>query len=304
MSSPDIGSSPRRDAPAKVNLTLRVVGRREDGYHLLNSLVAFTAFGDSVAVDIAGARRDETLMDGPFAERVDGPNLVDRTRDAFRAATGWAEPVRIEVVKRIPTGAGLGGGSADAAATLRLLNQAAGEPLDEPALARIGLSLGADVPVCLASRGSVLEGMGELVRPIEVAPSPILLIHPGVSAATPAVFRAFDQHYSRPESSKASLSTIESLWHYLRQAGGNDLEPAAISVVPAIGNVLDQLRRHLPEAIVRMSGSGSACFAIGADQAALDTAAERLRADNPGWWIERTRLRAAAPETEGVLPPA
>jgi 4-diphosphocytidyl-2-C-methyl-D-erythritol kinase len=290
MSSPDIGSSPRRDAPAKVNLTLRVVGRREDGYHLLNSLVAFTAFGDSVAVDIAGARRDETLMDGPFAERVDGPNLVDRARDAFRAATGWAEPVRIEVVKRIPTGAGLGGGSADAAATLRLLNQAAGEPLDEPALARI--------------RGSVLEGIGELVRPIEVAPSPILLIHPGVSAATPAVFRAFDQHYSRSESSKASLSTNESLWHYLRQAGGNDLEPAAISVVPAIGNALDQLRRHLPEAIVRMSGSGSACFAIGADQAALDTAAERLRADNPGWWIERTRLRAAAPETEGVLPPA
>lgn len=310
MPIPD-GSILRRAAPAKINLTLRVVGRRDDGYHLLQSLVAFTAFADTVTLRIGASNAadtgqtvpDETLMEGPFADRVDGSNLVDRARDAFRAATGWTTPSRFEVAKRIPTGAGLGGGSADAAATLRLLNQAAGHPLDDRALVGIGLSLGADVPVCLISRGSVLEGIGETIRPIDIAPLAILLVHPGIGAATPAVFGAHARHYSQSESFPASLSTKESAWRYLLERNGNDLELAATSVVPAIGEALEQLRRRVPDAIVRMSGSGSACFALSRDEAALDRAAVELRAENPGWWVERTHLRSAAPETERVSPP-
>jgi len=268
-------------APAKLNLSLRVVGRRADGHHLLDSLVAFADIGDTVAV----APGDATALsvDGPFAAALGDTldNLALRAAQAFGAAGGAA----IRLTKNLPVASGIGGGSADAAATLRALGRLHGR-LPEPArLARIARDLGADVPVCLAGMPAWMSGTGEILEPAGPLPEAgVLLANPGIAVATRQVFAARGGPFSTP----ARFAIPGDAAGLARALTGtsNDLAEPATALAPAIGEVLAALE-SLPGALIaRMSGSGATCFALFADRAGAKTAETALRTGAPpGWWI-------------------
>ena len=261
----------REPAPAKVNLYLHVVGRRADGLHLLESVAAFADAGDV----LHGERADGLSLEvvGPFAGALadEADNLVLRAARALAPGLG----ARLVLEKNLPVAAGLGGGSADAAAALRLLSRLWGLEADLEALAA---RLGADVPVCLAAATCFMAGVGERLTPLPDWPAPpLLLANPGAALPTPAVFGARRGPFreSRPWPRTAA-----------ELAGcANDLTDAAISLAPEIGEVLEALAALEGASFARMSGSGATCFAAFADRAARDRARERLRADRPRWWI-------------------
>lgn len=274
-------------APAKVNLTLHVTGRRDDGYHFLDSLVVFTAFGDQLTFQ--KAESDRLDLSGPFADTLhpDDDNICLKALRLFRESGGVLDPLHIHLEKQIPVGAGLGGGSSDAAAVLHFANTAAQAPLPQQLLHDIALQLGADVPVCLWGKPAIMQGIGEKLSAPEPAPQGhILLARPDVMLSTPAVFKAFansNRPFSEPDASKNGPG------HFLK--GQNDLQEAAISICPEIGDLLGTMKR-LAEMngddweIVRMSGSGSACFAIFHQPQACKTAAAQLTA--LGYWAVAT----------------
>ncbi len=284
-----------RPAPAKLNLTLQVVGRRDDGYHLLDSLVAFTAYGDTVSV--APAPVLSLTVTGPFADALGGDhrdNLVMRAARSLAEAAGIEAGAAIHLVKRLPIASGIGGGSSDAAATLSALCALWRIDPDPSDLARIGLALGADVPVCLAAHAARLQGIGDRVTRIAaLPPCPIVLVNPGIGLATPAVFKARrgpfsvpngpDFFQSAPPSDAASLA--ERLAPY-----PNDLTAAAIDHVPAIAEILDRLAALPGARLARMSGSGATCFALFDTAADADAAAAILATH--GWWAIATQLIA------------
>jgi 4-diphosphocytidyl-2-C-methyl-D-erythritol kinase len=248
-------------AYAKINLALHVRAREPDGYHRIETLFAFCEDGDVLSAVAA----DTLSLDvtGPFAGALGEGNLV------LDAARALGVKAALTLDKRLPVAAGIGGGSADAAATLRLLGGAGRTD--------IAASLGADVPACLLSRTSRGEGRGDHILPVEIeglAGTPILLVNPGVPLATSAVFAAWDGVDRGPLRD----------W----EEGRNDLEPAAIGLVPAIGAVFDSLS---DARIARMSGSGATCFGLYASEAGRDAAAARIRATHPAWWVSQTRLR-------------
>jgi 4-diphosphocytidyl-2-C-methyl-D-erythritol kinase len=258
-------------APAKVNLTLHVTGRRADGYHLLDSVVAFADVGDRLTV----APGDGLTVTGPFAPGVptDDANLVRR---ALRLA---GAPRAVTLEKHLPHPGGIGGGSSDAAAALRLVGAA-------PPVAAL-LGLGADLPVCMAARAARMRGVGERVAPLALPPLPAVLLHPGLDCPTGAVFRALASpdnpgHDAVPEGLDAAAFAA---W-LARQR--NDLEPAAQAVAPGIGAALDVLRAS-GAAVARMSGSGATCFGLYATPGAAEAAARGLA--RPGWWVRATVLR-------------
>ena len=268
-------------APAKVNLSLLVTGRRPDGYHLLDSLVVF---GPAADVIHAAPASDLSLqLRGPFAAglRAEPDNLVVR---AARALADWAgRPAGAALVleKHLPIASGIGGGSADAAAALRLLCRLWSVAPDAATLAAIALRLGADVPVCLASRPARMTGVGEVLAPVPALPvCGLLLVNPGIAVATADVFRARTGAFSqaRPElpawpDAAALAATLATL--------ANDLEAPALAVAPAIGPVLSAMR-GLPNCLLaRMSGSGATCFALFADPATAERGATLLPVD---WW--------------------
>ena len=277
----------RVSAPAKINLFLNVTGRRDDGFHLLQSLVAFADIGDELTV-----RRDAALrlsIDGPFATALDAnDNIVLRAVRLLRSAAG----AQLRLTKNLPVASGLGGGSSDAAAALRLLARLwEVHPSDLPAL---GLELGADVPVCLTARTSLVSGIGEIVEP--VAPLPdcgVVLANAGVPVSTAAVFAARRGDFSAPVA-----------WHPPRDLdelvarlamSGNCLFDAAVSIAPMIADVLDSLEREPSCLLARMSGSGGACFALFPDRATATEAARALKADHPLWWVIACRFRSDPP---------
>ncbi len=261
----------REPAPAKVNLYLHLIGRRADGLHLLESLVVFAETGDV----LHGEAADELTLEvvGPFAAvlAAEPDNLVLRAARALGRGRG----ARLVLEKNLPVAAGLGGGSADAAAALRLLSRLWGI---ETALEPLAAGLGADVPVCLACRTCGMAGIGERLTPLPGAPAPkLLLANPGVALATPAVFGARRGPFreSRPWPRTAA-----------ELAGcGNDLTEAALSLAPELGEALDALAVLDGALFARMSGSGATCFAAFADAAARDQARKSLRARYPDWWI-------------------
>ncbi len=267
-------------APAKLNLSLSVTGKRADGYHLLESLVAFADIGDRV---VARAAPEFSLaIDGPFAKDLDaGPeNLVARAVLLFAERLGRRPDVALRLTKNLPVASGIGGGSADAAATLRALSKlwAAPIPADMPAM------LGADVPVCVAALPAWMSGIGEIVEPAGTLPDwGVVLVNPGVALATPAVFKARSGAFSAGGKFAPGLDAIA--------AGGNDLEAPAIALVPAIAEVLAALR-GLPEIrVARMSGSGATCFALFERPDAAAEAAKALKANAPSaWWIAAGRV--------------
>ena len=276
-------------APAKINLALHVVGRRADGYHLLDSLVVFARVGDVVRAEAAEALALEVT--GPFAHALadEADNLVLRAARLLAEAHGVTPGARLALEKHLPVASGIGGGSADAAAALRLLARLWNLPA--PA-AEIALALGADVPVCLAGAAARMGGIGEHLAPAPGLPAcGLLLVNPGVAVATPAVFRtrggAFSAPLDLPEGWNDAASMAADLAHM-----GNDLEAPAVALAPAIGEVLATLRRLPGVLLARMSGSGATCYALFATPAEAEGIAAVVA--RPGWWAWGGALRTDA----------
>ncbi len=291
----------RVEAPAKLNLYLHVTGRRADGYHELDSLVTFTALADRL--EIAPADALALTVSGPFADALDGgDNLATRAAAALAERLGRTADVHIALHKRVPVAAGLGGGSADAAAVLRGLARLwrlGPEHADD--LREIALGLGADVPVCLDSRAAYMGGIGEaLSAPPPLPPCGVLLVNPGVPVPTGAVFAARRGPFSAADRFRDRPQDARALADLLRTRR-NDLEPPARAQVPEIGQVLERLGAASGGLLARMSGSGGTCFGLFADEAAAADAAGAIARERPGWWVHPTRL---VHECETVFPDA
>ncbi|MGB1033693.1 MAG: 4-(cytidine 5'-diphospho)-2-C-methyl-D-erythritol kinase [Primorskyibacter sp.] len=270
-------------APAKVNLTLHVTGRRGDGYHLLDSLVVFAGIGDDIT---ASPAPDLTLaIEGPRAAGVptDGSNLVLRAAQTLDPAGTAA----ITLTKRLPAAAGIGGGSSDAAAALRALSLLWARPLPAPEQTA---HLGADVPVCLHPRATRMSGIGDTLSPIPALPdAAILLVNPGLDVQTSAVFAALHCR-DMPPMPKAlpQWRTLHDFAQWLGQQR-NDLQPAAITLCPTIAQVLAAIADTQP-AYHAMSGSGATCFGLYPDLATAEHAAIALRRAHPAWWAQAGAL--------------
>jgi 4-diphosphocytidyl-2-C-methyl-D-erythritol kinase len=282
----------QRLAPAKVNLFLHVGPLGVDGYHPLRSLVTFADVGDVVRLRSAPAMGFE--IEGPFGAELgrDADNLVVRARDLALAGHPGAPPFQLTLDKRLPIAAGLGGGSADAAATLRLVGEALAEPAGggEADLMWIAGGLGADVPMCLAGRPAMAEGRGDVLLPAPAFPDlDAVLVNPLRPSPTGAVYRAYDAAGAPGGADApdlpASLGTARAVAGFLA-ACRNDLEAPAIALQPAIAAVLAALRAAPETLIARMSGSGATCFALCADAAAARRLASAVVTAHPGWWVE------------------
>jgi 4-diphosphocytidyl-2-C-methyl-D-erythritol kinase len=295
-------------APAKVNLTLEVLGRRADGYHELRSVVVFADIGDTLTFTPGGELRLET--DGPFAQAVEGQNLVMKAAFALRNSGFIFPDGAFHLEKRLPVAAGLGGGSADAAAALRALFRAGGSGALEARrqtpftsgpvmddLVRLAASIGADVPVCLLGRAAVMEGIGERLRPLPAAPSlPAVLVNPGVKLSTREVFMELNAPCLTEEKLTAAGSeafelpaSLEELTDFLA-ARRNDLEASAKNLAPAVVETFAALRRCAGCLLARLSGSGPTCFGIFRSQEQARAAALEIAEAHPGWWSAAVTL--------------
>jgi len=295
----------RELARAKVNLTLTVLGRRcdgYDGYHDITSLVTFAAVGDRVTLHPGPGR--QVRVCGSFASAIEGPNLLDRALDLLWTLQRDLQLGVVELEKALPVAAGLGGGSADAAALLRAVRRA------NPAHAatidwhNLAARLGADVPVCLAGKPAVMTGVGDRVEPLApshaLPPLACVLVNPRVPLPTQRVFAAFDasadpalqRHAQRKEGSGAEgavLFDVEALLTHMRNRG-NDLEPAATSLLPVIAEIKAELAAQPGCRIAAMSGSGPTCFGIFANDEAAQGARRAIARAHPPWWVHSTRL--------------
>jgi 4-diphosphocytidyl-2-C-methyl-D-erythritol kinase len=280
----------RRAAPAKLNLYLHVIGRRDDGYHLLDSLVAFADVADVVTA--ADAERLTLRIAGPFAAALaeEGEkNLVWRAASALAERAGIPARAALALEKNLPVASGIGGGSSDAAATLHALAELWHLDLRERRFAGLPESLGADVPVCLLGRSAWLAGIGEQVSPAPALPGcAVVLANPGVAVATPAVFKARLGAFSRPARFDPPQD-VAGLAAALAERR-NDLTDAAICLAPDVAEVIRALASEPGALLARMSGSGATCFALFAGLAAARAAAARLAAARPRWWVAAGRL--------------
>ncbi len=279
-------------APAKLNLYLHVVGRRADGYHLLDSLVAFADIGDRL--DVSAAATLNVAITGPFAKDLaaldPAQNLVWRAATLLARSLGREPGALVMLEKYLPVASGIGGGSSDAAAALKALAKLWGASFDAPALARLGAQLGADVPVCLAGKTSWLGGIGEEVAPApKLPPAWLVLVNPGKALPTAAVFKARRGPYAVPARFDRAPASAAALAALLKSRG-NGLTDAAQELMPEIGTALDLLEACPGALIARMSGSGATCFALFAARADAVAAARRLKSQKPGWWVASGRL--------------
>jgi 4-diphosphocytidyl-2-C-methyl-D-erythritol kinase len=272
-------------APAKVNLYLHIIGRRADGYHLIDSLVAFAEIGDRVIARPAASLSLE--VGGPEGAGLAGlgeDNLALRAARLLAGHAGVAAGAALHLAKNLPVAAGIGGGSSDAAAALRALRELWRVEIDDETLSRLGARLGADIPVCLAARAAWVGGIGERIE-LEPAlpPAGILLVNPRIVLPTAAVFAARRGPFGAAGRFAPMPQDAAGLAGTLR-ACRNELTNAAIGLVPQIGAVLAALA-NLPGALIaRMSGSGATCFALFADRAAAERARAALAAAEPRWW--------------------
>jgi len=276
-------------APAKVNLYLHVTGRDDREYHLLQSLVVFTDFGDTIHVSVGTEPGPIHLsLTGPFAHLIEGPaedNLVWRAADGVRHLLGTDRTLRITLQKNLPVAAGIGGGSADAAAAIRGVAQALGANLTERDQFDLAARLGADVLACLAGRPLYMQGIGEKVRPTGIPHGfGIVLVNPNQPVATPDIFHRFRQHGAfTAEENTCPDTTDRSTWLAELESRHNDLEKPAIDLCPAIDEVLAVLKAEPDILLSRMSGSGATCFGLCADPQTAHQLAERLSSEHP-WW--------------------
>jgi len=286
----------RAFAPAKINLYLHVVGRRGDGYHLLDSLIAFADIGDTITATPADALR--LTVDGPEAAGIAGlgdDNLVLRAARLLKERGGIDAGAALHLDKRLPVAGGIGGGSSDAAAALRALSHLWGRPLDDGALLALALDLGADVPACLAGRPVWVGGIGEQLEPAAFLPAAgIVLANPRRPLPTADVFRRRAGPFSSPARFEPVPGDAAGLAAALASRR-NDLTETAVALLPDIGAVLDRLARLPGALLARMSGSGATCFALFADRTMALAAGRALAAAEPGWWTAAGALLTAPP---------
>ncbi|HWD49051.1 MAG TPA: 4-(cytidine 5'-diphospho)-2-C-methyl-D-erythritol kinase [Rhizomicrobium sp.] len=287
----------RVKAPAKINLCLHVGDRREDGYHELESLVVFADVGDELAFQ--DADKLTLAVDGPFASTLSAErdNLVLRAARGVAAIAGRDIPKRITLVKNLPVASGMGGGSADAGATIRafLLEW----PRDEIKLldfAELAAKLGSDVPVCFFGQNAWMLGRGDEIYRCEVPELHAVLINPGVSVSTRNVFahlrkRTGLDSIERPDGFETAADLIEFL-----QTTNNDLEAPAVAIAPAIAEVLSALRGSDGIRFARMSGSGATCFGLFEDAAHAQSAAGAIQSNHPNWWTVAAVLAKSDPD--------
>lgn len=271
-----------------------MTGRRADGYHLLDSLVVFTRFGDRLQIE--PAERDAFSVSGPFAAGVplDGDNLVMKAREALRAEAGaqMTCPVAIRLEKNLPIASGVGGGSSDAATVLNGLSRLWELDIDEAGLARIGLTLGADLPMCLAAKPLIARGVGDELSPLAQFPAlALVLVNPGVAVSTPDVFKALSRHDNEALPPLPGRLDFHTIRNWLETAR-NDLEPAAQAIQPAVGEALTALKKA-GAAFARMSGSGATCFGLFETGNVGKRAAIDIRGRHPGWFVAATRSMEA-----------
>ena len=284
------------DAPAKINLALAVTGKRADGYHLLESLAVFTRFGDQIQA--ADAVEDSLVVDGPHAAALKdddvSDNLVTRARDRLRAhlkqSGRKAPPVALRLEKNLPVASGIGGGSADASATLRLLIRFWNVDVSEQDLRILALSLGADVPMCLESKALMARGIGEEIEPVEdMATLPMVLVNVGVAVSTPSVFKALTSPDNPPLPALPATRDISGMAKWI-MAARNDLVEPALSLSPQIGTCLEAIRSS--GALVHaMSGSGATCFGIYETTDKAKQAARQISKEWPRWFVTATETR-------------
>jgi 4-diphosphocytidyl-2-C-methyl-D-erythritol kinase len=294
------GSGFRINAPAKINLYLHLIGRRDDGYHLLDSLIAFAAIHDVVTV-----RPGDGLtlaVDGPFAPAMpdEGDNLVLRAARALQAKRGLNKGAAITLTKNLPVAAGVGGGSADAAAALLGLNALWELGATERELAELGLGLGADVPACLRGEPLYAAGIGEEIEPAPALPAMgLVLVNPNRPVSTAAVFSGFDGRFIDAGDAGDAGRFDSGFDHATSFAARlaerrNDLMAPACKIEPEIDAVLGALGDADGCLLSRLSGSGPTCFGLFESEVDASGAAENISAIHPGWWVRPTRFLARA----------
>ncbi|MEY9123503.1 4-(cytidine 5'-diphospho)-2-C-methyl-D-erythritol kinase [Bradyrhizobium yuanmingense] len=284
---------------AKVNLSLRVVGRRADGYHDLESVVAFADCADRLTLEPGGELKLTTT--GPLAAACGdtADNLVLKAAKLLAEAVPGLKLGAFALDKVLPVAAGIGGGSADAAAALRLLARLNDLSLDDPRIQKVALATGADVPVCLLSRACDMTGVGEQLLPLALPSMPCVMVNPRVPVATKDVFQALGLRNGellvgvtdviRAPAWPGEGGSISD-WVEVLDTVANDLEAPALRIEPVIGEVLDALRDSAGVKLARMSGSGATCFAIYGASEEAHAAAETIRRDHPGWWVHAGTL--------------
>ena len=278
------------EAPAKLNLYLHVTGRRDNGYHELDTLVAFASLGDLLRVEPAPELSLE--IEGLFAEGLDADeaNLVWRAAEALRATADISVGARMTLTKNLPVAAGIGGGSADAAATVRALVRLWGVHPASHDLSGLALSLGADVPVCLFGRSAYMRGIGERIKPGPALPSAYLvLVNPGIAVSTSAVFKAHQSSYSQ---TSPDLDETDDIADFVEQLArrGNDLWTPAMDTAPIIGDAINMLEAVEDCLLARMSGSGATCFGLFKTRDQAERATREIRSNSPAWWVESADL--------------
>ncbi len=280
-----------RHVRAKLNLSLHVTGRREDGYHELDGLIAFAEVGETLRAEASPSL--SLAVHGPYAEALESEddNLVLRAARMLAQHAGVEAGARLTLDKHIPVAAGLGGGSADAAATLEALVALWNIDVPGSELMEMALSLGADVPVCLYGHSAFISGIGERIGPAPHLPTSwLVLVNPGIPLATAEVFAARKGPFSPPAHRwQASPASAWALAEWLRR-DRNDLEDAAKSLVPDIAQVLTALRHSGGCLLARMSGSGSSCFGLYSEHGSAEAAAAQIAVAHPGWWVRHARL--------------
>lgn len=275
-------------ARPKVNLTLEVLGRRDDGYHLLQSLVVFPDSGD--LLEISASDQLTFIVEGPFAEGLptDSNNLVVKIADYLQTEFNISDGAELKLIKNLPVASGVGGGSADAAAALRGLNRLWKLNLSDLDLEAIGLQFGADIPVCIRSQSRFMEGIGEaLSLPTLLSDFAILLVNPGVSVSTPSIFKKLNYpagHSTAAVALPRTLIGMDILQDYV-EGHRNDLQEPAIILAPEIANVLACLSATMGCLFHRMSGSGATCFGLYRTLSEARDAANEVSASHPDWWV-------------------
>lgn len=285
-------------APAKINLTLEVLGKRPDGYHELQSLVAFASdVGDWITLDTA--KPLGVTVSGPFATSIAGANLIETTLQLIAKAAPQLQLGAVHLEKNLPVASGIGGGSADAAAVMRAVQRANTETASSIDWTALALKIGADVPVCLASQLSWMEGVGERVTPVTLNSGialPAVIVNPLAPVPADKTAQVFRALHAAPlaadftaAKTRPTFSDASGAWTAV-VAGGNSLEPPCRSVVPAVDDVLNTLKR-LPDAkLARMSGGGPTCFALFEDLQSAHAAAAQISTLHPHWWVRATAL--------------
>ncbi len=297
-------------APAKINLFLHILGRREDGYHLLESLVGFADFGDELALEPGPG--PSLSLEGPMAAALgdasaatvalrgagvagSDDNLVLRAARLFQEVFAGSVSGHFTLSKHLPVASGIGGGSSDAASALRLLCRANQIPTTTPQVAAIARQLGADVPVCLEAKPRLMRGIGHELGPVlTFVEYPAVLIHPGVAVKTPSVFAALKlkpgERYVPPGLVDVPVSGNDALVR-LQSATRNHLEPAAIGIAPKIRRVIQAIEAEPGCRFARMSGSGATCFGLFETDAAALNAAQSIKAIHYRWWVRPCRIQ-------------